>query len=159
TFSEKNLQDEHCGSPYSITVTGALESPSTWPLCGMPLSSELTCETPATFEGGLEPPSPPPDWLITISPPITATAPHPASVRYWTRRLRASAAPASWDSAACRSVRRRSRSSCLPSMRGLYLRCAEVLPRVGEGAGRGHRQGERHQHRAGDAPLADRVDD
>src|SRR5262245_539352 len=82
TFSEKNLQDEHCGSPYSITVTGALESPSTWPLCGMPLSSELTCETPATFEGGLEPPSPPPDWLITISPTITATAPNPASVRY-----------------------------------------------------------------------------
>src|SRR4051794_5388650 len=77
TCSEKNLHDEHCGSPYSTTVTGALDCPRTWPSWGRPWSSESTWVTPATLLGGLLVLLPPPDWLIAISATITATAANP----------------------------------------------------------------------------------
>src|SRR4029079_9317047 len=120
----------------------------------MPLSWVSTWAAPVTLEGVLEPP-PPPDWLITIRATITAPAANPAKARYWTRRLRARSAATSWDSWACRWVRRRSLSPRFPSMRGLYRRRAQVPPGVGEGAGRRDRQGERHQDGARHAPLAD----
>src|SRR5262245_1755099 len=159
TCSEKNLQEAHCGSPYSVTVTGALASPSTAPPWLRPASWALTCCAPLTFEGVPPPPSSslPPDWLITIRATITAAAANPAMIRYWSRRLRASSS-ACWDSTAWRSARRRSRSCRLPAMPGLYLGGGELTSGVGERPRCRDGQRERHQDRAGDAPLADRVD-
>src|SRR5215475_4860541 len=89
TFSEKNLQDEHCGSPYSITVTGALDSPRTVPDCERPCSCASTCAAPCTLAGGEVSLLPPPDWLMMISATIKATAANAARLRYWMRRCRA----------------------------------------------------------------------
>src|SRR5436190_8930363 len=158
--SEKAAQTGHCGSPNSVTVTGALESPRTCPLCWMPLSSASTCATPRTFAGVVgvvPPPPPPPDWLITIRATTTAMAANPPMIRYWSRRFRATASVCC-DSTACRSARRRSRSCCLRAMRGLYLGGPEITPGVGEGPRRGDRQRESHQNGARYTPLADGVD-
>src|SRR3954468_214721 len=126
----------------------------------MPCSSELTRATPFTPAAvvGVELLSSPPDWLITISATITATAAKPARARYCVRRFLASCASASCDSAAWRSARRRSLSLSLPSMRGLYLWSTQLPARVREGAGGGDTQRQRHDNRAPHAPLADRVD-
>src|SRR5262245_36282776 len=102
TLSEKNLQDEHCGSPYSMTVTGAVDSPRTVPDWEMPCSCASTCAAPCTLAGGELLPLLPPDWLMMISTTITAAAANAARLRYWMRRFRARAAAASLDAAARR---------------------------------------------------------